>query len=251
MADHPRQIVEGALRFVQHGVQTVGQRLHGKAEDGLSIHRDGCGACAGRPAGVEHIAAARAQRERKGGVRQPEDCGTGSISEQHTGGAVGRVHQAGKCFAPNDQRILPAQCCQQAPRHAYAVEEAGTGRVDVQRRPVFGQAQSRLHLAGHTGGGVRRRQRGADAAGNVRRGKAAALQCLFCRPDGQRRSRFFVCAPVPGADACAAGDPFIAGVHHAAQVLVCDRPARQCPAGGDQLQTLHAFLVSPIWRYFL
>ena len=32
---------------------------------------------------------------------------------------------------------------------------------------------------------------------------------------------------------------------------ITSRPARQCPAGGNQLQTLHAFLVSPIWRYFL
>ena len=88
------------------------------------------------------------------------------------------------------------------------------------------------------------RQRGADAAPDLRRGKAAAGQSLLCGGNGQRGGRFILRAPVPGADARAAGDPFIAGVHHAAQVLVCDRPARQCPAGGDQLQTLHAFLVT-------
>ena len=42
-------------------------------------------------------------------------------------------------------------------------------------------------------------------------------------------------APVPGADAGAAGDPLVAGIHHAAQIFVGDRPAGDGPAGGDQL----------------
>ena len=53
-------------------------------------------------------------------------------------------------------------------------------------------------------------------------------------------------AVVAGLDAGAGGDPLVAGIHGAAQLFVGDRAAGQSPAGGDQTQTLHAFLISPI-----
>ena len=235
MADHPLKIIEGQLRFIQHSVQALGQGIHCKAEYGLAVHGDGRGTCAVRPARMENIAAARAQRQSKGSVRQLKNGSTGSIPKQYTGGAVGGVHQAGKCFAPDDEGILPAQSRQHSPRHGHAIEKTGTGRVDVQRGPVFGQAQRRLYLTGHAGGGIRGRQGGAHAAGDVCRGKAAALQRLLCGSNGKGGSGFVLAAPVPGTDAGAGGDPLVAGVHDAAQIFVGDRAAGQCPAGCDQL----------------
>ena len=235
MADHPLKIIEGQLCFIQHSVQALGQGIHCKAEYGLAVHGDGRRTCAVRPARMENIAAARAQRQSKGSVRQLKNGSTGSIPKQYTGGAVGGVHQAGKGFAPNDEGILSTQSCQQSPRHGYAVEEAGTGRVDIQRRPVLGKAQRRLHLTGYTGGRVWGGQGGTDAAPDLRRGKATAGQSLLCGGNGQRGGRFILRAPVPGADAGAAGDPLVTGIHHAAQIFVGDRSAGDGPAGGDQL----------------
>ncbi len=42
-----------------------------------------------------------------------ENSRTSAIPEQHAGCAVGRVHHAGKCFAPDDERIASAQGVQQ------------------------------------------------------------------------------------------------------------------------------------------
>ena len=184
---------------------------------------------------MEDITAACPQRQRKGGICQPENGGSGPVAEQHAGGAVSGVHQAGKCFAPDDKGILPAQSRQHSPRHGHAIEKTGTGRVDVQCGPIFGQAQRRLYLTGHAGGGIRGRKGRADTAGNVRRGKAAAVKGLPRGRNGQRGGRFVLGAPVPGADARASGDPLVAGVHDAAQIFVGDRAAGQCPAGCDQL----------------
>ena len=234
MADHPRQIAEGELRFVQHRVEALGQGLHCKAEDRPAIHRDGGGAVPVRPSGVEDIAAPCAQRQGEGGVSQPENGGSGPVAEEDAGGAVGGVHQAGESLAPDDKGVLPAQRFQQPPRHGHAVQKAGAGRVDVQRGPVLRQTQRCLHLTGHAGGGVRGGEGGADAAGDIRRGEAAAFQRLTGSGNGQRGGRLFRRAPVPGADAGAAFDPRIAGVNHLAQLVVGDRAAGQGPAGGGQ-----------------
>ena len=235
MADHPRQILEGQPGLVQHRVQALGQGIHRKAEHRLAVHGDGGRAFPARPARMEDITAACSQRQRKGGICQPENGGSGPVAEQHAGGAVGGVHQAGKRFAPDDKGILPAQSRQHPPRHGHAIEKTGTGRVNVQRGPVFGQAQRRLHLTGHAGGGIRGRKGRADTAGNVRRGKAAAVKGLPRSRNGQRGGRFVLGTPVPGADAGAAGDPCVTGIHHAAQRVIGDRPSGKCPAGGDQL----------------
>ena len=251
MTDHPVYLVQRLAGLVQHRVQAAGQGIHRKAEHCFAVHGDGGRTVPVRPTGVQDVAAPGPQREGKGGVGQPEDGRARAVAKQDAGGAVGGVHQAGKGFAPDDQGVLPTQRGQQAPRHSSAVQKAGAGRVDVQRGPVFRQAQRRLYLTGHTGGGIRGRQGGAHAAGDVCRGKAAALQRLFCGGNGQRGGGFVRGAPVPGADAGAGGDPRVTGVHGAAELFVRDRPAGQRPAGGYQLEALHAFLISPIWRYFL
>ena len=235
MADHPRQIIKGQLRFFQHGVQTFGQGVHRKAEHGPAIHGDGGGTVPVRPSGMEDVAAPRTQRQGKGCIGRTEDGSSGPVSKQNAGGTVGGIHQAGKCFAPDHERILSAHGRQQTPCHRHAIEKSGAGRIDVQRGAILRQAQRRLYLTGHAGSRIRSGQGGADAAPDIRRGKAAALQRLPCGGNGQRCGGLVLGTPVPGADPGAAGDPFIAGVHHPAQVLVGDRPAGQCPAGGDQL----------------
>ena len=201
-----------------------------------------------RAAGMDGGITPGTQRDgkRHGGVCQFKHCRTGTIAEQHTGGAVGGVHQAGERLCADDQRVLPAQRSQQAARHRRAVQKAGAGGVHVQCRAVFRQRQRRLHLTGHAWGGIRCGKGGTDAAGNVCRGKTAALQRLLCGGNGQRGGVFALGAVVPCADTGAGGDPLVAGIHSAAQLFVGDRAAGQSPAGGDQTQTLHAFLISPI-----
>ena len=248
MADHPVQIVQRKAGLVQYVVQTFGQGIHRKAEHRPAVHADGCRACAAGAAGMDGGIAPGTQRDGKGhgGVGQFKHRRTGTIAEQHTGGTVGGIHQAGERLCADDQRILPAQRSQQAARHRRAIQKAGACGVHVQCRAVFRQRQRRLHLTGHAWGGIRRGKGGADAAGNVCRGKAAALQRLLCGGNGQCGGVFALGAVVPSADASAGGDPLVAGIHGAAQLFVGDRAAGQSPAGGDQTQTLHAFLISPI-----
>ena len=248
MTDHPVQIVQRKTGLVQHGVQALRQGIHRKAEHRPAVHADGCRACAAGAAGMDGGIAPGTQRDGKGhrSVGQFKHRRTGSIAEQHAGGTVGGVHQAGERLCADDQRVLPAQRSQQAARHRRAIQKAGAGGVHVQCRAVFRQRQRRLHLTGHTWGGIRRGKGGADAAGNVCRSKAAALQRLLCGGNGQCGGIFALGTVVPGADAGAGGDPLVAGIHGAAQLFVGDRAAGQSPAGGDQTQTLHAFLISPI-----
>ncbi len=246
MADHPIQIIQRQALLVQHCMQTAGQGFHRKAEHGLAVHADGSRTGAAGPACMDGLAAPGPQRDGKGSIGQLENGRTCAITKQHAGGAVFGVDEAGKGLAAHHKGILPAHGRHQAPGYGSAVDKAGAGGVDIQCRGRLGQAESPLHLTGYAGGGIRGRESGADAAGDIRRGKAAAFQCLPGCSDGQRGGGFMFRAPVPGADAGAGGDPLIAGVHGAAQFFICDRAAGQCPAGGDQLQTVHPRFASPI-----
>ena len=246
MADHPVHIVQRQLRLVQHRVQTAGQCVHRKAEDGTPVHADGGRAGAAGASCVDRLVAPCAQRDRKRCVAQFKNRCARTVAEEHTGGAVGLIHQAGQRFAAHHEGVPSTQRRHQAAGHGGAVDEARAGGVDIQRGAVFGQTQRPLHLTGHTWGGVRGRKGRADTAGNILRRKTTALQRLLCRRDGQRGGGFFLRTPVAGADAGAGGDPLVAGVHGAAQLFIGDRAAGQSSAGGDQLQTVHARFASPI-----
>ena len=249
MADHPVQFIQCFAGFFQHSVQTSGQSIHCKAEHRFAIHRDGGRAFAAGPAGVNGGIAPGTQCYGKGhgGCSQLKDGCTGPIAKQYAGGTVGGVYQAGESFTAHHKGIPPAHRCQQPACHGGTIQKAGAGRVHVQRRAVFRQAQRCLDLAGNAGGRIRCRKGGTDAAADVCRGKAAAAERLLCCSNGKGGSGFVLAAPVPGTDAGAGGDPLVAGVHHAAQIFVRDSPAGQCPAGGYQAQSsVHGFLVSPI-----
>ena len=246
MADHPVHIVQCQLRLVQHRVQTAGQRVHRKAEDGTPVHADGGRAGAAGASCVDSFVAPCAQRDRKRCVAQFKDRRARTVAEEHTGRAVGLVHEAGQRFAAHHEGVPSAQRRHQAAGHGGAVDKARAGGVDIQRGAVFGQTQRPLHLTGHTWGGVRCRKGSADTAGHILRRKTTALQRLLCRRDGQRGGGFFLRTPVAGTDAGAGGDPLVAGVHGAAQLFIGDRAAGQSSAGGDQLQTVHARFASPI-----
>ena len=246
MTDHPVHLVQRQLRLLQHLVQAAGQCVHREAEDGPAVHADRGRAGAAGAACVDGLVAPCSQRDGKGCVAPFKDRCARPVAEEDAGRAVGLIHQAGQRLTAHHEGIPPAQRRQQAAGHGGAVDEARAGCIDVQCGAVLRQAEGTLHLTGHAGGRVGGRKGGADTAGDVLRPEAAALQRLLCRCDGQCGGRFFLCAPVAGADAGAGGDPLVAGVHGAAQLFICDRAAGQGPACGDQLQTVHARFASPI-----
>ena len=235
MADHPVQIVQRQSCLSQNLVQALGQGIHRKAENSLAVHGNGRRTSPIRPACVDGIIAPGSQRDGERSIGQRVNGRARAISKEDTGRAVGWVHQTGKGLAPYHQCILPAQCGEQAAGHGGAVDKTGAGRVDVQCRAVFGQAQRTLYLTGHTRGRVRGREGSTDTTVNLLRGQAAAFQRLPGGCDRQGGRALPLRAPVPGADARASGDPLVAGVHDAAQIFVGDRAAGQCPAGCDQL----------------
>ena len=248
VTDHPVYLPQRQPALRQHFVQAAGQSLHCKAEYGPPVHGDGGRAGTAGPAGLDGLAAPCPQTGGKGeSVRNKlEHCCPCPISEQNAGGAVSGVQQAAQSFAADHQGVLAPKGHQQAPGSGGCIHKTGTGCVDIQGGDIFPQAKRRLHPAGHTGGGIRGRKGGADAAADIGRGQAAAFQRLFCSRNGQGGGGLLRGAPVPRPDAGAADDPFVAGIHGAAQIFIGHGTAGQCPAGGDQLQTLHASLVSPI-----
>ena len=150
MADHPVQIIEGLVCLVKHRVQAVRQGLHRKAKDGAAVHRDGRGIACGHTADPDRVTAARAQHNGKRcGIIQLQNGGTGTVTEQHAGGAVGRVCQPGECLAADDKRVPPAQCSQQPMGCRSSVQKTGAGRVHIKGRAVFRQVQRRLYTACH------------------------------------------------------------------------------------------------------
>ena len=114
MADHPVHIVQCQLRLVQYRVQTAGQRVHRKAEDGTPVHADGGRAGAAGASCVDSLVAPCAQRDRKRCVAQFKDRCARTVAEEHTGGAVGLVHQAGQRFAAHHEGVPSAQRRHQA-----------------------------------------------------------------------------------------------------------------------------------------
>ena len=178
MADHPVQIVQRQSCLSQNLVQALGQGIHRKAENSLAVHGNGRRTSPIRPACVDGIIAPGSQRDGERSIGQCVNGRARAISKEDTGRAVGWVHQTGKGLAPYHQRILPAQCGEQAAGHGGAVDKTGAGRVDVQCRAVFGQAQCTLHLTGHARGRVRGREGSTDTTGDLLRGQAAAFQRL-------------------------------------------------------------------------
>ena len=118
----------------------------------------GAGAGAAGASCVDSLVAPCAQRDRKRCVAQFKNRCARTVAEEHTGGAVGLVHQAGQRFAAHHEGVPSAQRRHQAAGHGGAVDEARAGGVDIQRGAVFGQIQRPLHLTGHTWGGVRGRK---------------------------------------------------------------------------------------------
>ena len=76
------------------------------------------------------------------------------------------------------------------PGRRHRVPKAGAGCVYIQHRNVLGQAQLSLYQTGKAGGGVIRRDSGAQHTAKTGRGNAAARQRLTGGPGGQREGGF-------------------------------------------------------------
>lgn len=149
--------------------------------------------------------------------------------KQYAGCAVGRVHHAGQRFAADDQRIASAQGVQQPVGRSNSINKTGTSRIYIKSGPVLRQPQGRLHTAGNTGGSRWSRKRCRNAAGNLACCQPATRQGLAGGGNGQRGGILTFGAVIPLADAGAGRDPFIAGVHLSAQILIRHYTAGQCP----------------------
>ena len=115
------------------------------------------------------------------------------------------------------------------------INKARAGRIHIKGRPVFRQTQGSLYAAGNAWGGRWGRERCHNTAGNVVCRQTAVGQGLTGGGDGQRGGILVFGAVIALADAGAGRDPFIAGVHLPAQILVRHHTVGQCPTGSQQL----------------
>ncbi len=85
----------------------------------------------------------------------------GAVAEQHAGGAVAPVQQARHGLRPDQQDSARGAGPDQAVGQRQAIDEAGTDRLDVERRAAC-HAQPRLDDGGDGGEAFVRRGGGAD-----------------------------------------------------------------------------------------
>ena len=176
------------------------------------------------------------------GVAVRQHGGRGAVAEQDAGRAVFPVQAAGKGFRAHEQDFGPGLSGKDAVRHVQAVNEAGAGRVEVERhRPV------RADFAADDAGRAR-----AQVVGRTRRRQN--MRDVFSRDAGifksfKRRFRarvgavFVVRQHVPGLDPGPADDPFVVGVHQRHQVDVRDPLGRNIRPQALNMDCCHAVSV--------
>ena len=155
-------------------------------------------------------------------------------------------------LAPDDQRVRPAAvgpCSQQAAGDRRAVHKAGAGGIDIKHRDILRQAEFLLDQAGVAWRKVAPGDCGAQAAADFLGIKAAVFKRLARRADCHCAGIFPLGAETPLADAGAGGDPFVAGLHNLAQIVVGHNLGGQVGPGRNQLESFH--VVPPLCHRFV
>ena len=127
----PVDVLQTQAGLLQQGVDTVGHRLYGEAEDLLSVHVDvgplGAGALDEDGLGIPP----GAQGAGVGAVRQGHHRRAGAVAEEDAGAPVGEVGDAAEGLPPDDQGVGAAALEQEAPGHLEGVDEAGAAHVST------------------------------------------------------------------------------------------------------------------------
>ena len=195
--------------------------------DGTTPHATRCGQDAGLTSvGVQ----ARDQNARRVGSRQQH--GACAVTEQHAGGTVVPVHDAGKDIRTDDQGPVGDAGADQRIGIGHGVDEAAADRLNVKGTALM-DAQLVLDEACRAGEDLIRRGGGTDHQINVIGTDTGHLHGRTRSARAQRRGGVVGTGQPALTDAGTGGNPLVRGldapgsqISH--QVVVGDTPCRQC-----------------------
>jgi len=154
----------------------------------------------------------------------------GPVAEQHAGGAIGPVGDAGQGFGADHQDRGRIAAADELVGHGQGVDETRTGRIDIHRHAAL-CAQPGLDQAGRGREDDIRRGGAHHDQVELGRSDAGGLHRTQRRPIAQVAAGLAFGCNVALADAGAGPDPLVAGFHDPAQVVVGQDPVRQIAAG--------------------
>ena len=150
-----------------------------------------------------------------------EHDGAGAVAKQHASAAVVPVEDAREGLGTDHQGGRSEATLDHAVGHRQAIDEAGTHRLDVERRTA-GHAQALLHPgSGRRKGFVGGRRCEHDQI-EVRRLQAATGQRFLGCFERKVRGELAVGRDVALANAGALPDPLVRGIHLRSQFVVGD-----------------------------
>ena len=167
-----------------------------------------------------------------------EQDGTSAIAEQHTGGTVIKIENAGEDFGADDQRLARRAAADHGVGHGQGIDETRAHRLHVKGRTT-GNAQLVLHDAGRGGEHHVRRGSGDDDQVDLVCRCAGSLECLACGLDRQIAAESAFIGKMAGSDAGTLDNPFVGRLDTTRcqllhQLLVGHETGRQIAAGtGD------------------
>ena len=173
--------------------------------------------------------------------------GAGAVAEQHAGGAVVPVEDAGEGLRPDHQRALVAAGPQQGVDDRQRIDEARADRLQIEGGAV-GDAEPGLHRHGGGGKGlVRRRGRQHDQVDRTRLDMGIGER----RAGGIERE---VGGELAGgrdmafADAGALHNPFVGGLHRTRQLVVAENSRGKIAAAAEHHRTQYGHEAAPLAR---
>ena len=177
--------------------------------------------------------------EDAGRLARTQHHGAGAVAEQHAGAAVVPVEDAREGLRADHQRGRSDTALDETVGDRHAVDEAGTHRLDVERRSL-GHAEFGLH-ARRRGGkrlvGRRRRQNDQVEVGRL---DAGVVERPLRGLDREVGSEFAFSREVALANAGALPDPLVGGVHGLRKFFVGDDTLGQIRPTALDDRTNHA-----------
>ena len=251
MRDQPVEIVDRKTGRLQGFLGEVSQQAHGQLEDGLTVHAqegmttDGTtphAARRGQDAGLTSVRMqARDQDARRVGSRQQH--GACAVTEQHAGGTVVPVHDAGKDIRTDDQGTVCDAGTDQRIGIGHGVDEAAADRLHVEGTALM-NAQLVLDEAGRAGEDLIRRGGGTDHQIDVVGTDTRHLHGCTRSARTQRRGGVIGAGQPALTDAGTGGDPLVRGLDASGsqighQIVVGDAPCRQRRPHTDHPRKAH------------
>ena len=253
MRDQPVDAAGRHLRLHQRFVGDFFQHGHGQLEDGRAVHVqeflvDAAVGRVRRAAQDVAVAAVRMQLDRQHprllGGRQHD--GAGAVAEQHAGGAVVEVEDAGEDFGADHQHVLRMAGLDEGVARRQCVDEAAAHGAQVERGAVVAHAELVLDDARGAGEAAEevRRGRGDDDQVDLVGVQPGRVERHAGRVDGQVGGVLVGSSVVAGGDAAAGRDPLVRGLDARGgqlrrQLVVGDALCGQVAARADNFAVSH------------